>query len=215
MKRIRNIAICLSVALIASGCATGRIADLRDCGRASVGIGMGLGAEVGLGVIGTPSVGVLSHKQMYGWESRHCSGMWVEQETFWPASSVIGFLFRGWNEGNRNSGAYFAPYGRMLGDRLHPPQNKTVHQRNMIVGIGNRDEPQSSAFNTITDFECGATLGIISARAGINPLEIVDFIFGFVGIDIANDDTIKKTEANHGLESTGAPPAAEAPETHP
>jgi len=28
-------------------------------------------------------------------------------------------------------------------------------------------------------------------------------------------ESIKKTSSNHGLESTGAPPAAQAPETHP
>ena len=36
--------------------------------------------------------------------------------------------------------------------------------------------------------EVGATLGVFSARVGLNPLEMIDLILGFGGLDIANDD---------------------------
>jgi hypothetical protein len=35
----------------------------------------------------------------------------------------------------------------------------------------------------------------ISQRAGFNPGELVDFILGWAGIDIFNDDGVSKTEA--------------------
>ncbi len=52
------------------------------------------------------------------------------------------------------------------------------------------------------DFEAGATLGIVSARAGINPLEIIDFLLGFVGVDIAKDDPEKEDGEKPTTEST-------------
>jgi hypothetical protein len=34
----------------------------------------------------------------------------------------------------------------------------------------------------------GATALIMTVRAGFNPLELVDFLLGFGGLDIAGDD---------------------------
>jgi len=57
------------------------------------------------------------------------------------------------------------------------------------------------SFHELTDLEIGGTLLVFSARAGINPLEIVDFVFGFVGIDIANDDPKKEDKEKPTTES--------------
>jgi len=43
-------------------------------------------------------------------------------------------------------------------------------------------------FHNATDLSAGVTLGVVSARAGLNPLEIIDFALGFVGLDIGRDD---------------------------
>ena len=37
-------------------------------------------------------------------------------------------------------------------------------------------------------FEAGATIGVVEARAGINPLQFVDFLVGIFGFDPADDD---------------------------
>jgi hypothetical protein len=39
-----------------------------------------------------------------------------------------------------------------------------------------------------SSFEVGATLGVIEARVGINPMEILDFLVGIFGLDPAGDD---------------------------
>jgi len=48
-----------------------------------------------------------------------------------------------------------------------------------------------SPFNTALDIEVGVTAGVVSARVGVNPLEILDFAFGFLWWDIAKDDDKK------------------------
>lgn len=183
------------VALSISGCATGRVGDLRDCGRLSVGYGLGLGVEVSLGAIGNPSVGVMSTKAMYGWESRDLVGMWTETETYWPVSSVLAVLMAGMSDGP--SGLpypYFAPYGRHINTGRHGENMRENSRiRNFFFGTGRYDTPAISVFRSATDIEFGATLVFLSARVGINPLEILDYVLGFFGLDIAKDD-MKKEE---------------------
>lgn len=48
-----------------------------------------------------------------------------------------------------------------------------------------------------------------------NALKLADFDQWCVNNTNASNHTSETSEANHGLESTGAPPAAETPETHP
>lgn len=92
MNSIRNILACLAVAVVASGCATGRIADLRDCGKLSVGVGLGLGADVGLGAISHPSVGILSKTHRLGTENRRISGVWSDGEVYFPSVVLAATL---------------------------------------------------------------------------------------------------------------------------
>ena len=40
----------------------------------------------------------------------------------------------------------------------------------------------------MTDLQLGAHLLLINARLGFNPLEFLDFLLGFAGVDIAGDD---------------------------
>ena len=49
-------------------------------------------------------------------------------------------------------------------------------------------DQQAYAFNRTLDIEAGLTLGVVGARVGINPLEILDFVFGFLRWDMASDD---------------------------
>ena len=46
----------------------------------------------------------------------------------------------------------------------------------------------SLSFGTLTDFHVGGHAGIVGARIGFNPLEFLDFVLGFAGLDIAGDD---------------------------
>ena len=53
---------------------------------------------------------------------------------------------------------------------------------------GPRAEANPFAFHNATRLEGQLSLGVVSVRAGINPLEILDFLLGFLGFDIAGDD---------------------------
>jgi hypothetical protein len=197
MKRISTVVLLCLVALGLNGCATGRISDLRDCGRVSVGYGLGLGAEANLGIVGNPSLGIMANKAMFGFEDRGCAGMWAETESFFPASSVIGAMMRGMSDGGPSSDTSLAPYGRQIqmntrGGKSLPRDQWITHsrERNFLVGLPTHDRPARTVFRTATDIEVGGTLGFVSVRVGINPLEILDFALGFVGFDIAGDDSV-------------------------
>ncbi len=58
------------------------------------------------------------------------------------------------------------------------------------------------------DLDVGASL-IVGVHAGFNPVEMVDFVLGFVGVDIADDDG-PKTEADETPTTDHAAPDAGA-----
>lgn len=177
------IARLLALTVVAAvGCTTDRMADLRDCGRLSAGVGYGLGAEVGLGIIGNPSIGIIAMKACVGTEDRDRFGVWDEGEMFWPASSVFNVLEDMYAAGPRSTP--FMPY-----KRTHIPTSEEFErQRSILIATNSRDKPAKPLFRCITDFEASVTLVCVGVRVGINPLEILDFLLGFVGIDLTGDD---------------------------
>lgn len=188
---LKNVTITLLLSIAFSGCSTTRISDLRDCGRFSIGAGVGLGAHLELGAIIHPAIGAESHMKRIGFEDRKLMGTWDEKEYFTPV-----LLFR---------------YLRTL-LTISVSYIRTMH----IEGNDNKYDDQTTGswlnfkasdmdsnkntFNRLTDLEAGASLGVVSIRAGINPLEIVDFIFGFMGVDIAGDDSIEVKVGNGGVD---------------
>lgn len=200
MKKKCNIALACLMPLLIAGCATGRLADLRDCGRLSVGLGLGVGAEASLGIIGNPSLGAVANKSMFGFDNRDCSGMWTETESFFPASSIISGVMNLISDGGPSTDPTFAPYARQIQMNIqhgkYLPRDRWIIQnryRNFFIGLPHPGEqPTNSVFHAITDLEIGATAGIVAVRVGVNPLELLDFLLGFVGLDIAGDDPKKK-----------------------
>lgn len=87
----------------------------------------------------------------------------------------------------------------------HDPEYHTSWLPALQTGRGRSHNPFS--FHEITDLEVGGTLGVVSAKVGINPLEILDFLLGCVGVDIAKDDPEKEAESATGRT---APPSAGA-----
>ena len=168
---------------LTSGCATGRLADLRDCGSISAGFGVGLGAEARIGALSQLSVGLISQTAQYGYENRYESGKWYETSFYWPFSFYTGFLDEVTDE---KVSSIFTTYTRVCENKkiINPPPYRSGRWLN----FKNLDHPKSSLIKHATDFEVGATVIALSFRVGINPLEIVDFLLGFVGLDIAMDD---------------------------
>ncbi|MEI6166465.1 MAG: hypothetical protein WCS52_04665 [bacterium] len=187
MKKIRNNTLALLViAAIFSGCATGRLADLRDCGKISIGVGAGLGADVGLGALVHPSVGILAKTYRVGSESRNVYSVWQEGEIYYP---VVFFpaLFM-------TDSPWAYSYNRTCMDWS---QQSLAEKNEKWLNWSPMRNPGESGFHRATDFEAGVTLGIVAARVGLNPLECLDFLLGFCGLDIANDDKLEKQKATH------------------
>jgi hypothetical protein len=202
--------LCCALLLVVAGCAPGRFADLRDTGGASVGIGLGLSADAKLGDLTHPSLGLFGSGAMLGWESRDIEGLFYEARISEPYAT---FWFRrngfSWGDALNDSGfrgsfevRSFEVAIDAVSDGVddQPPEDLgVVWEGEVLKGKlsagrwlpipGRADEASPlGAFSTISDLQVGATLLILQARLGVNPLEILDFLLGFVGLDIANDD---------------------------
>jgi hypothetical protein len=197
MKLIR-VAVCSVAVAVLCGCAS-RMADLRDCGRLSVGVGLGLSADVKVGDLTHPSLGLMTVTHRVGLENREIVGYWKEGECAFPLIEVPNKL-------GEDCG-FFTSYGRDLFAEGHDGARDQCH----VVGfwlpferykVGSCELKQS-AFNSTTDLQAGLTLGVVSARVGVNPLEIVDFLLGFVGLDIAGDDEREPVETARLVRARG------------
>jgi len=168
-----------------SGCAPGRIADLRDCGGFSVGIGLGLDATAKIGCVVRPSLGIGSMTGRVGYEDRELYGVYEEDQFTWPCSSLLAMLMSGLGQSSRSEPpALLLSYVRMR-------EGEGVALWLPVCGLGwdrDRSTPDPFSFHELTDLEVGATAVFVSARVRVNPLEIVDFLLGCVGLDIAGDD---------------------------
>ncbi len=192
------------------GCAPGRVADLKDSGRLSIGVSLGLSADAKIGDLTHPALGLLSSSAMVGFESRNIDGTWYEGRVSDPFAIY-------WYRREGGSWAYALNSSGWRGvwesldwldavDEFDEPfDQEPLPETGTVVGNerldqsltvtrwlpiqGGRDNPQSLwSFNTATDLQLGATLLLIGGRVGFNPLEFVDFLLGFVGYDIAGDD---------------------------
>ena len=191
-----------ATALFAIGCAPGRMADLQDSVSLSLGPGVGIAADVKAGAITHPSFGTVTASAMVGSDSRIVSGSYYQVSSSFPhsmfwaskegASAGEAINSTGWRAAFqvKEFVAAFVAIG-------HPTANSTEVVSGMVEGVevdADLDEgrwlplPPEISFNEATDLQAGATLLLVSARAGFNPLEFVDFLLGFAGVDIAGDD---------------------------
>lgn len=197
-----------AVLLLNVGCnvAPGRMKDLADCGKASVGVGIGLEVYAKVGSLTHPSLGIGSGTFRIGHESRETTGAWSEASAVAPVTTLLGLGFSG---GNPSALNWSQLRGRISSDETD--DNGFWLPLLMLLDDDNFEDYDPLAFGEITDFEVGGTLVFVSARVGVNPLEIVDFVLGFVGLDIAGDDpkpakdkADEKDDASHSeAESSG------------
>jgi len=190
-----------SVGLSGLGCAPGRLDDLADCGRISVGVGLGFEGHAKLGCLTHPSLGIVgSANLMIGHENRHVTGFWGDVRLVTPVWTLIAA-----------SGRHASPDLLLNFTSSHcitvvtleslmeeEPQDRAAWTQErfwlpLLLYLAEESPEEMEygdplAFNQITDLEIGGTWIVVSGRIGINPLEIADFLLGFVGLDIAGDD---------------------------
>jgi hypothetical protein len=147
--------------------------------------------EARAGALTHLSLGVSSaeNAKRYGLEDRYVYGRWVETEAFWPVCLIwVAFL----QESTTNSIASLATtYVRDIDHDwlVNPPPYRIGH----LLNFKNSDNPRASFLKHATDLEVGVAPLLFSLRVGVNPIEITDFLLGFVGLDIAGDDTKEPT----------------------
>ena len=199
MKLFRRLIVMFAILGIAivAGCATGRSADLRDCGKLSVGVGLGLGADVEIGMLSHPALGLMSITRRVGFEDRTVAGVWTASESYSPAINIIMPIALDRSDYPLSS---TLNHSYMRGAKFKG-QDRLGRVRGYWINTSGEDR-ERSAFNRASNIEVGASLLIVSARVGINPLEIVDYILGFVGIDIAKDDPKREDKEKPTTEST-------------
>ena len=210
MTHLAHAGLCVLLGVLLAGCAPGRLDDFLDTGRASFGLGLGLSADVKVGDLTHPSIGLFGAAAMFGWDSRDVEGLFYEARTSDPYAT---FWFRrdGFDWGDALNGSGFRGAFEVrscevaieaIGDGIDddPPEDLgVVAQGEVLKGAlyagrwlpipGKADEASPlGAFHTLTDLQLGVSALLVQARVGVNPLEILDFLLGFVGLDIANDD---------------------------
>jgi hypothetical protein len=202
---------CLVLVLSLAGCAPGRLADLRDAVHGSIGSGKGLSVDATLGFLSQPAIGLYGAKTVaLGVDGRDAYGFMGETRVSAPYAysyarkqgrSVLESLnSSGWRStysvANMQRG--FEEVDKPL-EPLKPREFDQVIEGRRFSGraIGTRWLPLPSAadafsplltFSSASELQLGAHIGIFAARAGVNPLELVDFLLGFGGLDIAGDD---------------------------
>lgn len=180
----RNKQILLSLTVcgmtLAAGCAPGRLDDMKDCGRISIGPGVGLEVHAKVGSLTQPTVGLGGASLKIGHEDRNTESSWGEFVVAWP---TIWMLEKPENTNDDE--------GLNVSGKRGPAFHRSTLANSeyyWIPLLSADDDYDPLAFSEITDLQVGATIICVSAHVGINPLEILDFALGFVGMDIADDD---------------------------
>jgi hypothetical protein len=211
----RAIAGVLCIAL--GACAPGRFADLQDCGKLSIGGGVGASVDASLGFVSQPSFGLFSEAAMFGAEARRAGGVTFQKRVSFPYTFVLAasegksllaaLNYTGFRSAFKVTGFQrgFEEIDRQL-DAL-PPREMGLEIEGVRYGgelSGGRwlplpgladDYSRIVSFRQLTDFHVGAHAGILGARIGFNPLEFFDFALGLAGLDIAGDDPSPGYEA--------------------
>jgi hypothetical protein len=192
--------------LLLSGCAgpgsflEERSRDLGESVRASAGLGLGLYAEAQATSLLHPSVGLgdlsLTPKRTIGWDPRPLPPGRVRTAAFptllvgWPAyraelrrmgyedttpgwrGFVAPFILLGTHHVEGRSNSLLGLHQFLRNPLLEPPPPETRAQR----------------WSRRSWLGGSVTAGVVTADVGLNPLELLDFLVGWLGIDLLGDD---------------------------
>lgn len=223
---LRLAALAALIALV-PGCAgfgswaRARGRDLGDCARASVSLGAGLHAEAQATSFLHPSAGFgdvsLAPKNTLGWDPRPLPAGRVRTDAFpmqlvsWPAyrremiDLGYGDTAPGWR-------GFISPWILMGSDHVEGRSNSLFGLHRFIPNPLLAEPPETPAERRSRQswIAAGGTLAIIQADAGVNPLEILDFLAGLAGLDPLGDDRRREEPA-----LPPGPPEAEPAENGP
>jgi HEAT repeat protein len=201
----------LLVALTACGCADfktyikARGNDLADCFTARVGIAYGLGVRAQVTSYFGASVGASLDKNKVGYFGREpvkATGGWMGVPLFQVFSPFLAYavadLARKGDCSREGPPVYEVlalTFGSLLVTDVRHYKDETLPMGCAALGIGIGDLLGTGRMRPPTPFlrekffiEVGGTLGVVGFDVGFNPVEFVDFLLGWFGVDIARDD---------------------------
>jgi hypothetical protein len=205
LRILVGIAALLALAAL-TGCAgagnwaRARGRDLGDCVRASVGLGVGLYAEVQATSVLHPSVGFgdvsLAPRKTVGWDPRPIPPGRVRTAAFptlvlaWPIyrREMISMGFEDTAPGWRG---FLSPLILMGSHHVEGRANSLLGLHRWLPNPMLGEMPPESSSERLSRqswFAVSGTLGVVQADFGVNPLEIVDLLGGLVGWDVLGDD---------------------------
>ena len=199
-RRLAALALAAALLSLCSGCrsiAPGRMLDLGDCGMFGVGVGYGLDATVQAGALAEASLGIGHYVRYLGWNGHTGVTKWENAQLSCPPSLFMSVVANGLREDGccllPPETFYAVPEPNRM-DALPRPGNRTPagseskHFGYALPLLSEQGRRRTCTFHNATRLEAEVSLGVVSVRAGINPLEILDFLLGFLGFDIAGDD---------------------------
>ncbi len=184
---LRIIGYSLLLVICSLGCAESRYLanrgkDLADIGKVSVGIPVyfhGWGVGPGIDVQATdfihPSLGYRSFFLCFGHENRDISLLWADLSWYYPFSleeNRTGVTL------HRNFDSIF---DNTVSETSYYMTRKEYYRENIYEHV-------KVSWVKRMGFEATVSALLVNARVGINPAEVLDFVLGFAGIDIAGDD---------------------------
>lgn len=197
-----------------------RLHDLRDAVRLSVGVGYGLSSTLSVGDAYGVGAGAYSKGWYVGNQGRIFPGQYVcETGNSFPAWTGMALFPPCWY--------YCAPEAKVafvLGLLLYSMDEfswqaggdeVTVGRNTSVAGdLGLLLKTRYPAETRVmTGVDASLFLGVVGVRVGFSPVELVDFIGGFVGFDLLQDDQNTYTSWRERLKAETAKREEEWKET--
>lgn len=207
VRRICTLTILSLLVLLGSGCAAfntyffDRMNDLADVVKFDVGFGIGLDAHVSVTDLISTGVGY-SDTYRFGLRGGRF-GSWRDIHAGIPVATAL-VLFSSPSPGifSRFSWDPFVTEFISIGDMSHSTASRfepVVSESLLLFNTRlTRGSHRSGLFQEtewledpicMFDIEVSATVAIVGVRFGFSPGHLLDFLLGFLTIDIAGDDT--------------------------
>jgi hypothetical protein len=208
MKKAIPIIAVLVLLALGSGCAQfssymkKRGNDLADCFTARAGISYGLGMRAQVTHYIGASVGASLDKNKVGYFGREpvrATGGWIGVPFLQVFSPFLAFAVADIARKDESSPpaheVLALTFGILLATDAHHYKDETLPHGYTALGVGigellgvERMKPPTPFLREKFFIEVGATLGAVGFDAGFNPVEFVDFLLGWFGVDISGDD---------------------------
>ncbi len=202
LARLFALLLCLGL----TGCQSywrDRGRDLSQVAHLRLGVSLGLYAEAEATSLLRPSIGLIDAslfpRYSVGWDSRPRRYRGSLRTATFPAL-ILGWPIYGYlesQEGYAGAAPYWrgfiAPYLFTGTDHVDQTMNglfypeRLIPNPRLVEALADEAPLATSQLSAHGRFGVSATLGLVRLDAGLNPLEFIDFLIGWVGLDLPGD----------------------------